>query len=103
LNHTILLRNDLDSGLASSLANGIKGLAFVGGYIVGNVLSAASFFKGIGFTGAGSSVPGIYVDIASGGAGVIFYNDSRKGGGFVIASVGAAASSLTSADFVYAL
>jgi Ca2+-binding RTX toxin-like protein len=104
LNDTILLKNSLDNGLVSSLAAGIKGLTFVGGFVAGNVLSATSFFKGVGLTGAGFfNTPGIYVDTTFGGAGNIFYNDSTASGSFVIASVGAAASSLTNADFVYAL
>jgi hypothetical protein len=100
---TILLNNSLDSSLAGSLANGIKGLAFVGGNVAGNVLSSAFFFKGNGFTGIGAGfVTGIYVDTTVGGAGNIFYNDATAAGSTIFASVGAAAATLTHADFVYA-
>ena len=98
---TIMLTNSLDSTLAGSLANGIKGLAFVGGNVAGNVLSSAFFFKGNGFTGIGAgSATGIYVDTT--GAGNIYYNDATAAGSFIFASVGAAAATLTNADFVYA-
>jgi Ca2+-binding RTX toxin-like protein len=98
---TILLSNSLDSTLAGSLANGIKGLTFVGGNVAGNVLSSAFFFKGAGFTGIGAgSATGIYVDTT--GAGNIYYNDATAAGSFIFASVGAAAATLTNADFVYA-
>jgi Ca2+-binding RTX toxin-like protein len=98
---TILLSNSLDSTLAGSLANGIKGLTFVGGNVAGNVLSSAFFFKNAGFTGIGAgSATGIYVDTT--GAGNIYYNDATVAGSFIFASVGAAAATLTNADFVYA-
>jgi Ca2+-binding RTX toxin-like protein len=98
---TILLSNSLDSTLAGSLANGIKGLTFVGGNVAGNVLSSAFFFKGAGFTGIGTgSATGIYVNTT--GAGNIYYNDATAAGSFIFASVGAAAATLTNADFVYA-
>jgi Ca2+-binding RTX toxin-like protein len=98
---TILLSNSLDSTLVGSLANGIKGLTFVGGNVAGNVLSSAFFFKGAGFTGIGAGfATGIYVDTT--GAGNIYYNDATTAGSFIFASVGAAAATLTNADFVYA-
>jgi Ca2+-binding RTX toxin-like protein len=98
---TILLSNSLDSTLAGSLANGIKGLTFVGGNVAGNVLSNAFFFRGAGLTGIGAgSATGIYVDTT--GAGNIYYNDATAAGSFIFASVGAAAATLTNADFVYA-
>ena len=98
---TIMLTNSLDSTLAGSLANGIKGLAFVGGNVAGNVLSSAFFFRGAGLTGIGAgSATGIYVDTT--GAGNIYYNDSTAAGSFIFASVGSAAATLTNADFVYA-
>ena len=98
---TIMLTNSLDSTLAGALANGIKGLAFVGGNVAGNVLSSAFFFKGNGFTGIGAGfATGIYVDTT--GAGNIYYNDSTAAGSFIFASVGSAAATLTNADFVYA-
>ena len=102
---TIRLANSLDSTLAGSLAVGIKGLTFLGGNVAGNVLSNASFFKGIGFTGAVVGFPtGIYVDTTAGGLGNIYYNDSTAAGSFIFASVGAtAAAALTNADFVYAV
>jgi Ca2+-binding RTX toxin-like protein len=100
---TIMLTNSLDSTLAGSLANGIKGLAFVGGNVAGNVLSSAFFFKGNGFTGIGAGfATGIYVDTTVGGAGNIFYNDATAAGSTIFASVGSAAATLTHADFVYA-
>ena len=97
---TIILTNSLDSTLVGSLALGIKGLTFLGG-----VLSNASLFKGVGFTGAGiGNLTGIYVDTTIGGAGNIYYNDSTVAGSFIFASVGAAAAvALTNADFVYAV
>jgi hypothetical protein len=96
-----MLTNSLDSTLAGALANGIKGLAFVGGNVAGNVLSSAFFFKGNGFTGIGAGfATGIYVDTT--GAGNIYYNDSTAAGSFIFASVGSAAATLTNADFVYA-
>ncbi|MCE2839561.1 MAG: hypothetical protein LW834_21880 [Cyanobium sp. 49614_E6] len=83
------------------MANGIKGLTFVGGNVAGNVLSSAFFFKGAGFTGIGAGfATGIYVDTT--GAGNIYYNDATTAGSFIFASVGAAAATLTNADFVYA-
>jgi hypothetical protein len=98
---TILLNNSLDSSLTGSLVNGIKGLAFVGGNVAGNILSSAFFFKNAGFTGIGAgSATGIYVDTT--GAGNIYYNDATAAGSFIFASVGAAAATLTNADFVYA-
>jgi Ca2+-binding RTX toxin-like protein len=102
---TIRLSNSLDSTLAGSLAVGIKGLTFLGGNVAGNVLSNASFFKGIGFTGAGIGfATGIYVDTTAGGLGNIYYNDATAAGSSIFASVGAAAAAtLTNADFVYAV
>jgi Ca2+-binding RTX toxin-like protein len=98
---TILLNNSLDSSLTGSLVNGIKGLAFVGGNVAGNILSSAFFFKNAGFTGIGAGfATGIYVDTT--GAGNIYYNDATAAGSFIFASVGAAAATLTNADFVYA-
>jgi Ca2+-binding RTX toxin-like protein len=100
---TIMLTNSFDSTVAGSLANGIKGLTFVGGNVAGNILSNASFFRGVGLTGAGIFNPtGIYVDITVGGAGNIYYNDSTAAGSTIFASVGAVAATLTNADFVYA-
>jgi len=102
---TILLSNSLDSTLVGSLAVGIKGLTFLGGNVAGSVLSNASLFKGVGFTGAGiGNLTGIYVDTTIGGAGNIYYNDATVAGSFIFASVGAAAAvALTNADFVYAV
>ena len=99
---TIRLSNSLDSTLAGSLAVGIKGLTFLGGNVAGNVLSNASFFKGIGLTGAGfGNARGIYVDTTLGN---IYYNDELTTGSSIFASVGAAAAAtLTNADFVYAV
>jgi hypothetical protein len=100
---TIMLTNSFDSTVAGSLVNGIKGLTFLGGNVAGNILSNSSFFKGVGFTGASIFNPtGIYVDTTFGGAGNIYYNDSTAAGSFIFASVGAAAATLTNADFVYA-
>ena len=99
---TIRLSNSLDSTLVGSLAVGIKGLTFLGGNVAGNVLSNASFFKGIGLTGAGfGNARGIYVDTTLGN---IYYNDELTTGSSIFASVGvAAAATLTNADFVYAV
>ena len=73
----------------------------MGGNVAGNVLSSAFFFKGAGFTGIGTgSATGIYVNTT--GAGNIYYNDATAAGSFIFASVGAAAATLTNADFVYA-
>jgi hypothetical protein len=100
---TIMLTNSFDSTVLNSLTNGIRGLTFLGGNVAGNILSTASFFRGVGSTGAGNLNPtGIYVDITVGGAGNIYYNDSTTAGSFIFASVGAAAGNLTHADFVYA-
>ena len=97
---TILLNNSLDSTLAGSLANGIKGLTFLGGNVAGNILSNTSFFKGAGLTGASIfNLTGIYVDTTFGN---IYYNDATAAGSSIFASVGAAAATLTNADFVYA-
>ena len=100
---TIMLTNSFDATVPNSVANGIRGLTFVGGNLAGNVLSSASFFRGVGLTGSGIFNPtGIYVDITVGGAGNIYYNDSTAAGSTIFASVGAAAATLTNADFVYA-
>jgi Ca2+-binding RTX toxin-like protein len=98
---TILLSNSLDSTLVGSLAVGIKGLAFVGGNVAGNILSNAFFFKGAGLTGAGIfNLTGIYVDTIFGN---IYYNDATAAGSSIFASVGAAAAAnLMNTDFVYA-
>ncbi len=101
LNDTILLANSLDSTLDKPVHHGIKGLTFVGGNRAGNPLSAASFFKGAGFTGAAKgSTPGIYVNTSSGD---VWYNDDRSSGSHLIVNVGsAAAMGLSRFDVVYA-
>jgi Ca2+-binding RTX toxin-like protein len=97
---TILLSNSLDAGLSGSLANGIIGL-FANNTPVGSVLSSNKFFFVNPFvSGAGSgNLTGIYVNTTTGD---ISYNNSTAFGSFVFANVGAAAATLTNADFVYA-
>ena len=63
---TIVLGNALDAGLAGALSPGLKGLAFTGGNVVGNTLSSAWYFEGVGSNGAGTGLSGIYVNTLTG-------------------------------------
>jgi len=63
---TIVLGNALDAGMAGALSPGLKGLAFIGGNVVGNTLSAAWYFEGVGMNGSGAGLSGIYVDTLTG-------------------------------------
>lgn len=107
---TILLKNSLDALLPGALPVGIVGLTFVNasnvaGNIAGNQLLNTLLYFVNGLAGAApGDLTGIYVDIAPGGAGNIYYNDSTAAGSHIFASVGAAvAATLTNADFVYAV
>ena len=96
----IQLANRLDSLLVGFSDSGILGLDFIGGNFNENILSAESFFKGPGFTGAASdSATGVYLNSSNGD---IFYNNSILFGSLLIANVGNAASSMTNRNFIYA-
>jgi len=101
VNDTIVLSNALDAGLAGAITPGILGLAFNGGNVPGNTLSAAWFFKGVGFDGnAAGQLSGIYLNTFDGN---IYYNpDNVAAGSYQIGHVAAAVSAgVTNADFVY--
>ena len=84
----LILANRLDDGLVGSSTAGIKGLTFTGGNVAGKALAPASFFKGVGFTGASlGAAAGIYVNSSSGD---VFYNDATEAGSHLIARLGTA-------------
>ena len=98
---TMVLANALDAGLVGAVTPGILGLAFTGGNVPGNTLSAAWFFKGVGSDGnAAGQLSGIYLNTFDGN---IYYNpDNANAGSYQIGHVAAAvAGAVTNADFVY--
>jgi Ca2+-binding RTX toxin-like protein len=95
----IQLANRLDSLLVGFSDSGILGLDFIGGNFNENILSAESFFKGPGFTGAASdSATGVYLNSSNGD---IFYNNSISSGSLLIANIGNAAFGMTNRNFIY--
>lgn len=93
-------RIELSSLLDLNGAAGIAGLSF-GGNVVGNALSGAWYFEGLGANGNGNTLSGIYVNTID---GQIWYNptsgvanDSVLVGRVEVAQ----ASSLNATDFVY--
>jgi Ca2+-binding RTX toxin-like protein len=101
VNDTIVLSNALDTGLGGAISPGILGLAFTGGNVPGNTLSAAWFFKGVGFDGnAAGQLSGIYLNTFDGN---VYYNpDNIAAGSYQIGHVASAvAAGVTNADFVY--
>jgi Ca2+-binding RTX toxin-like protein len=102
LDDTIVLANALDNGLIGAINPGVLGLAFVGGNVNGNVLSNASFFKGVGLTGnVAGNASGIYVNTID---GQIWYNPTAAAGGdsLLLGRVAfAVAPSVDASDFVY--
>lgn len=99
-NDTFALVDTLDSGFSNQISGGIVGLAFIGGYTNGAVLSSANFFKGAGLSGTGLGfTSGIFVNTSN---GEIRYNGGPTPGNNLLAIVSTtSAASLTAADFVY--
>ncbi len=96
---TIVLGNALDLGMVGALNPGLKGLSF-GGNVVGNTLSAGWYFEGVGSTGAGLGLSGIYVDTL---AGEIYYDPTSNlaGDNLLIGRVNfAIAATLDNTDFI---
>lgn len=98
---SIVLMNALDVGLAGATTPGVLGLAFNGGNVAGNALSAGWFFKGAGFSGSGAGLSGIYVDTNT---GQLWYDPTSGVAGdshyFGTVNAGAVAA-LDSTDFIY--
>ena len=102
IDDTIVLGNTVDAGLVGGISPGILGLSFIGGPLVGNTLSAASFHKGVGATGnVAGNTSGIYVNTLDGN---IWYNPTSALGGdsLLLGRVAfATAPTLDNTDFVY--
>ncbi len=62
----IELGNALDAAMAGAISPGLKGLVFSGGNVVGNTLSSAWYFEGVGSNGSGTGLSGIYVNTQTG-------------------------------------
>lgn len=98
-NDTFGLSDGLDRGWSNAVTGGITGLAFESSS-EGARLASSSFFKGRGLTGTSlGSAPGIFVNTLN---GEIRYNAGTAAGNSLLAVVTPdAASSLTTADFIY--
>jgi serralysin len=96
---TIVLGNALDAGMAGAISPGLKGLSF-GGNVVGNTLSSAWYFEGVGLNGAGTGLSGIYNNTLT---GEIWYDPTSGivGDSVLLGRVNfAIAASLDHTDFV---
>jgi len=94
-------RIELSSILDGNAAAGIAGLAFAGGNVAGNALSGGWYFEGVGSTGNGTQLSGIYVNTID---GQIWYNPTSgvANDSVLLGRVEVAlAPSLDATDFVY--
>ena len=96
-NDTIVLKDSLDSLLLGPISPGIKGLAFDGGNVAGNKLSAGWLIFDLA-----SDLSGIYVNT---GTGELLYDPVSSNGILdrqLLAKISpSAAGALTTANFIY--